>query len=50
MANYFMSYKNERLKAEIESVKRKIKISNSQQDKILLFPIFAPDCTKVFSI
>lgn len=39
MAGYFTSYTTEQLKEEIESVKRKIRISNSQQDKILLLAL-----------
>lgn len=39
MANYFSSYTTEQLKDEIESAKRKIKLTNSQQDKILLLAL-----------
>lgn len=39
MANYFMSYTTEQLREEIESTKRKIRLSNSQQDKILLLAL-----------
>lgn len=39
MAGYFTSYTTEQLKEEIESTKRKIRISNSQQDKILLLAL-----------
>jgi len=39
MANYFTSYTTEQLKEEIESAKRKIRLSNSQQDKILLLAL-----------
>lgn len=39
MASYFTSYTTEQLKEEIESAKRKIRISNSQQDKILLLAL-----------
>ena len=39
MASYFTSYTTEQLKEEIESAKRKIRLSNSQQDKILLLAL-----------
>lgn len=39
MASYFNSYTTEQLKEEIESAKRKIRLSNSQQDKILLLAL-----------
>ncbi len=39
MASYFTSYTTEQLREEIESAKRKIRISNSQQDKILLLAL-----------
>ncbi|MBE5949184.1 MAG: hypothetical protein E7261_09170 [Lachnospiraceae bacterium] len=39
MANYFSTYTTDQLKEEIESAKRKIRLSNSQQDKILLLAL-----------